>query len=380
VTDWLRESDDLHQRVQAFIRAPDSAADGFDGLALRIADYQARTIPAFARLVRAHGSRLDRIESIPAVPVEAFRLARIAAHPAALDQVRFLTSGTTSGTRGQHCMRRTDTYRLAAVTWARRALVPANADGVTVICLAPKPDAPHHSSLGFMMQAFLEHFDPEFEDDIGQRWLLSESGVDVDGLRHVLDRASEKCRPILLLATSLALASLIDALGDERITCSGRVIVMQTGGFKGKRREISEDQLRLAVSRALGCDERHVVGEYGMTELSSQLYEGTLGETGQGTSKQWYLPPPWLRVDAVDPNDFLNLPDGEAGVASFTDLANVDSAVRILTEDRIVRRGSQIRLLGRTPGASARGCSLGDEELLPPVTSTTRDPKDGEHS
>jgi hypothetical protein len=367
VIEWLEQSNALHQRVQAFIHAPESGNDSFDSLALAIAEYQAQTIPAFARLVRARGAKLDCVASIPAVPVEAFRLTRVAAHPADLDEARFLTSGTTSASRGQHFMRRTDSYRLAAVTWGRRALIPSDADGATVVCLAPRPNTPHGSSLAFMMQAFLDHFDPDCHDEIGPRWLTSEAGVDVLGLRRVLELALLKRRPILVLATSLALVYLLDALDGQRLPSNGCTIVMQTGGFKGKTRQIRPDDLKREVSSAFAIDESRIIGEYGMTELSSQLYEGRLAGAGLCTPPGWYIPPPWLKVDSVDPNTFVSLPDGEVGLASFTDLANVDSALRILTEDCITCRGREIQLLGRAAAADARGCSLSDEELIGPI-------------
>jgi len=365
VVNHLSQSDDLHQRVQSFMARPTD--DDFACLALDIADFQARAIPAYGRLVRASGARLDDASRIPPVPVEAFRLTRVAAHAVELDRAQFLTSGTTSGARGQHFMRRTDTYRSGAVNWGRRALVPVGTDGVTVLCLAPRPDESQSSSLGFMLKAFVEEFDPFGRSDFARRWFLSESGLDLDGFRAAVERSLEQSRPVLVLATSFALVHLLDALADQPLPSDGRSIVMQTGGFKGKSREIAADVLRRSLAQAFGIDECRVVGEYGMTELSSQHYEGTLPGARVRSLPGWFLPPPWLRVDALNPASQAAVPDGEIGHACFTDLANVDSAVRILTEDRIVRRGNAIQLLGRATTALPRGCSLADEELLAPT-------------
>jgi hypothetical protein len=261
-------------------------------------------------------------------------------------------------------MRRTDSYRLGAIAWAKHALVPAHAESATVLCLAPAPEPAQSSSLGFMMQAFLDEFDPEGLAEGKSRWFLSESGLDLEGFRRAVDRSLQKPRPLLILATSFALVYLLDALDGRAMHTDGRAIVMQTGGFKGKTREIAPELLRRALARTFGIDEGCVVGEYGMTELSSQLYEGTLPGARLCSSAGWYLPPPWLRVDAVDPVTHVPVSDGESGVACFVDLANVDSAVRILTEDRIVRRSGAIQLLGRATTAISRGCSLSAEELI----------------
>lgn len=361
---WLEESDELHERVQAFIREPVEDLAQVEPLALAIARYQARHIPAFERLVRSHGGRLESISDIPAVPAESFRLTRIATHPPESDRARFLTSGTSSGARGQHCMRRTDTYRLAALRWAEQLLVPEDRRDLSVICLAPAPESPPSSSLGFMLQAFLETFDGE-SDLAGQnRWLLFDHGVDVAQLTHLLDHAERNQRSVLLLATSFALAYLLESLHGRSLPFTRRMTIMQTGGFKGKSREFSPDDLERALTQAFARSELHFVSEYGMTELSSQLYDGRVPGARIATEPGWLLAPPWLDVCAVDPISLRVLNEGEEGLACFLDLANVDSAVRILTLDRVIRRGRAVKLLGRASNAPARGCSLGDEELV----------------
>ncbi|HEY5959358.1 MAG TPA: hypothetical protein VIV60_22525, partial [Polyangiaceae bacterium] len=318
--DRIRQSDDLHERVTRYVRAPEACADTFSSLALAIARFQIETVPVVARQWRSSALALSDVAQIPTIPVEAFRLTRIAAHPPELDTACFRTSGTTSGERGQHFMRRTDSYRVAALEWGRRALLPIDTDGATVICLAQRPSEPQSSSLGFMMQAFLEQWEGTASVNVGRgdpactdvssnaskpnwsrRWLLTDVGVDVEGLRRELALALARPRPILILATSLALVYLLDALAQQRLETDGRAIVMQTGGFKTMQREVSAAALRAAVAETFGIDETAVVSEYGMTELSSQLYEGTLKGASLRGPKGMYLPPPWMRVEAVDP-------------------------------------------------------------------------------
>ncbi|HMA94187.1 MAG TPA: acyl-protein synthetase, partial [Polyangiaceae bacterium] len=308
--------------------------------------------------------RLERAMDIPAVPVEAFRHTRIAVHPEAHDQVRFLTSGTTSGARGMHCMRRTDTYRMAALAWGSRALVPVSAGDLSVICLATEPELSPSSSLGFMMRAFLESFDSTSARATSPRWLLNESGVDLPAMQCALDQAAALRRPVLLLATSFALVYLLEALCGAKMRFDGQLIVMQTGGYKGKTREVSPEELAREITSTFPEAAVDLAGEYGMTELSSQLYEGKIPGAALATPPGWYAPPPWLRVRAVEPTSFREVPDGEVGLACFTDLANVDSALRVLTNDQVVCRGELVRLLGRAPTSAPRGCSLSAEELL----------------
>src|SRR5262249_34266372 len=97
-------------------------------------------------------------------------------------------------------------------------------------------------------------------------------------------------------------------------------------------------------------------GEYGMTELSSQFYE----DQGGGT----YVDPPWARVVPVDPETLEPVAEGDIGIARVEDLLNVDSAFAILTADRARRVPGGFQLLGRSPGAPPRGCSIALDEML----------------
>lgn len=97
-----------------------------------------------------------------------------------------------------------------------------------------------------------------------------------------------------------------------------------------------------------------------MTELSSQLWEMSFS----GGAKNVLVEPPWARVVPVDPETLAPVADGEVGLARIEDLLNVDSAVAIVTADRVKRVVGGLELLGRTAGASPRGCSLATEEML----------------
>jgi hypothetical protein len=181
--------------------------------------------------------------------------------------------------------------------------------------------------------------------------------------------ASHARRPLLLLGTAFALVRLLDDLGSARLPLPVGSVVMQTGGFKGKTREVSMEELREGVTHALQLGPGRVVGEYGMTELTSQLYEGTLREGALAArhpeaAPGTYYEPHWLRVTPVDPVTLLPVPEGELGLARFIDVGNVDSAVCVVTQDLVRRVDGGIRLLGRQPGAPPRGCSLAVEALL----------------
>ena len=137
----------------------------------------------------------------------------------------------------------------------------------------------------------------------------------------------------LLLGTSIAFVHLLEALGDHLFPLPRDVRVMQTGGAKGRSQMIEAHELRTLLATTFAIDERAIVGEYGMTELSSQFYEATAVDPDW--PKGVYLEPPWARVVPVDPESLDPVPDGSVGIARIEDLMNVDSAVAILTADRV---------------------------------------------
>lgn len=368
-------SDALHARVRAFARdwaAARRPREQFDTLAVDIAKYQAAHIPAVARLAAARAADLGDIDRIPAVPVEAFRLARIAAHPEELDEVRFETSGTTGAAPGVHPMRRTDTYRELALLMGRASLASAWPGRRVVVALAADPGPAPKSSLGFMMRAFIEELDGRPLDgveapfDPGEegRFLLSANDVDARGLERAAERALERDEPLLVLGTGFSFMLLLERLQGTRVRAPARTVVMPTGGFKGRTREIQYGDLVRELAAIFTIPEAHVVGEYGMTELTSQLYEGILPGGVLSGDRGVFLPPPWLRVTPVDAETLEPTPGGEVGLARFTDLGNLDFPICIVTQDLVRRHGSGVELLGRHRGAPPRGCSLAVEEMV----------------
>jgi hypothetical protein len=140
---------------------------------------------------------------------------------------------------------------------------------------------------------------------------------------------------------------------------------METGGFKGRARQVAREALYESLGGRLGLPVERMVNEYGMTEMLSQFYEPVLrGTPAHPLGERWHVGPPWVRTRVLDPATLRPLESGEVGLLSHLDLANLDSVAAILTEDLGELRFDGFRLHGRIEGAEPRGCSLSMEDLV----------------
>lgn len=319
-----------------------------DALLLEVARHQHATSPIFARLCAARGG-VPSEAGWPAIPTDVFRHARVATwNERTLDVRTFRTSGTSGGARGEHVLRSLELYDLAAERAARDVLFGDRR--MRLAMLAPHPDEVPDSSLSYMLGRF-EHWFGSRTD-----WCWRRGALELGTLHASLQAAIEAAEPIAILGTSFALMHAEEALEDARFELPSGSLIMPTGGFKGRAKEIDPEAMRALLAARYGIDaEREVIGEYGMTELSSQMYEQ------RGTLRI----PAWVKATPVDPETLRPVREGEVGILRIDDLANLDTAVSIQTSDLArLGPGAAIALLGRAPGATPRGCSLAIEEAL----------------
>lgn len=337
-------------------RGPEAGdAEARDRILADVARWQAEHNPPFGRLAAARNARFDAgPDGWPALPTDVFRHTRVATFPSEADVRVFQTSGTTSGARGAHPFSDLSLYDVAAKAAAALHLFPGDGPPSLVMLVAP-PDEALDSSLSYMLGRFVEWF----AEDV--TWALASGAPDPARIEAAI--AGARGRPVAVLGTSFALAALDEALDHGRKFPLGpRGLVMQTGGFKGRRRELAPDEMRTQLARRFEIEPSAIVAEYGMTELSSQLY-APRGSIEAGLEA--YVVPGWVRAQPVDPVTLAPVPDGEEGILRLDDAANVGSVVSIQTADRARRLpDGRIVLYGRLPGATPRGCSLAIEEVM----------------
>jgi len=287
-------SEALHARARAFVDAFERGAampEPFDRLAVDLARFQARFVPGYARLCAHRGldpASFERAADAPAVPTDAFKLTDVFAFPATDARATFRTSGTTLGSRGTHRMRDVATYDRAALASGRAMLAHDVPLPAPVLVIGPSEVEASDSSLAHMDALFVNAWAPEGVS-VEETYFVRGSELEVGGLRARVERLPASS-PAIVLTTSFALVHLLDALGGARLPLPPGSRVMLTGGYKGRSREVEATQLRWAVAETFAVAERCIVGEYGMTELSSQFWEATVRE--RDARRGVYVEPP----------------------------------------------------------------------------------------
>jgi hypothetical protein len=349
--------------------------DDFTELALAVFRHQCRENQVYGAFVRGRGLDPDAVEDwreIPPVPTRAFKeLPLFCGDPVDAEAV-FRTSGTTRGdeARGNHHVRSLDLYRASLLPNAHAHLRPEvewegdrPAPPLRVLALLPSPEDRPDSSLVHMVGVLAR----EWDDGGGGFYADGEWRLLDDELEGALERAAGDGVPVLLAGTAFAFVHWTDRVreGGRGVALPSGSRIMETGGFKGRSREVSRSELYDAMEEAFGVPTGRIVNEYGMTELLSQFWEPVLVEGGPADPEaRRHVGPPWVRTRVLDPRGLTPAPPGEPGILAHLDLANLHSVSAVLTEDRGVEVEGGLRVLGRAPGAEPRGCSLTMEELL----------------
>ena len=307
----------------------------FEELALRLFRYQANRVPAYGEFIRLLGispDSVDALSSIPFMPVEFFKSHKV--HDSISDPIlRFESSRTTGASPSIHYITDPGIYEDSFVESFR--LFYGNPSEYRILALLPGYLERGNSSLVYMVDRLISKAAPDSGFYLDR----------LDELAEELIRMQDMQRPCLLIGVTYALMDLF----EKHPMNLPDLLIMETGGMKGVRRELVRTELHQVLKSFSGVSNIH--SEYGMTELLSQAYS-----CAEGVFKS----PPWMRVFARSIHDPLGdfVSDG-SGLANIVDLANVHSCAFLATKDltRVNIDGS-FEILGRMDDSDIRGCNL----------------------
>ena len=327
----------------------------FDALALAVFAFQFAHNPVYQRYCVSRDATPATVahwQAIPAVPTAAFKDFTLACFPVAETVAEFHTSGTTRERSGRHYLRSLALYHAASRASFAADLLP-DQGRLTMYCLTPSPTDAPHSSLAHMLGYLAGEFAARSE------FFVHNGQLALARLVTVLRGSRE---PVLLLGTAFAFVHLLEYCESQslRLPLADGSRIMETGGFKGRSREVPRAELYARLTERLSVPNQRIVNEYGMTELSTQFYDRSL-VAGQATDHKRV--PPWARVQLIDPQTGNPAASGVTGMIRVLDLANLWSNMVVQTEDLGSGQLDGFTVIGRAPGADVRGCSLTAETL-----------------
>ncbi|PKV48322.1 acyl-protein synthetase LuxE [Aquimarina sp. MAR_2010_214] len=309
----------------------------FERSALHVFNHQYShniTYQRFCNLLGVARTSINHIDDIPYLPIQFFKQEKIVSTSTSIQKI-FTSSGTTGSVTSKHYVSDLAVYERSF----RKAFQYFYGDVTDYIVLALLPSYLERdgSSLVYMAEKLIRD-----SNHPQSGFYLHDTKKLVETLRQLV--AEDK--KILLLGVSFALLDLVEGYNVQLNEAS---IIMETGGMKGRRKEMIREELHKVLKNGFGVSQIH--SEYGMTELLSQAYSKNNG---------LFYCPPWMKISIRNPEDALTqLGVNKTGGINVIDLANINSCSFIATQDlgKIHVDGS-FEIIGRFDHSDIRGCNL----------------------
>jgi hypothetical protein len=317
----------------------------FEEKVRQVFEYQYKYNAVYHRYCKAQNPQIlgkvqDDSGTIPLLPVKAFKDADVITESDTEPELIFKSSGTSSMQRSVHQVADASAYDHSilqgfdqfytlekSVIWG---YTPGYADN---------PE----SSLIYMIQKLID------QDKSGLSRFLP---LDEPLQKSAVNEVERQNKQLILFGAAFG---LLDLLESKQVNLPSNSIVIETGGMKTHRREITKRELHRRLARGFGLDNSRVHSEYGMAELLSQAY---------AMGGEWFRTVPWMQVSIRNPeNPFEEQPAYEEGLIGIIDLANVHSCSFLLTGDKgVMDNNGRFKVLGRWNPTDLRGCNFLIEE------------------
>ena len=311
-----------------------SNEDEFNSIALEVFEFQYKNIPVYKKyvdLIKSQSKSINHFKEIPFLPIDFFKNNKIIADNSKIEKT-FLSSGTSKTIRSKHFVKDLELYEQSFSACFKYFY--SDPKEWTILALLPSYLDQGDSSLIYMVNKFINKSENPESNYIN---------YDLNVLKNLILKLKDK--NVLLIGVSYALLELseLDSFNLENW------VVMETGGMKGRRKEMVRQELHQQLKKAFNVDAIH--SEYGMTELLSQAYSKKNG---------LFETPPWMKFiirDFEDPYSLAKI--NSSGGINIIDLANIYSCSFIETQDigKEVEKDS-FEILGRFDQSEVRGCNL----------------------
>ncbi len=312
-----------------------SSPEEFNTVALEVFQFQYKNVKVyqeFCDLLKIHPTSINKVQDIPFLPIQFFKSHQIIEEHANNEKI-FTSSGTTGNTTSKHFVAKLSLYKESFLKAFKHFF--GTLEDITILALLPSYLEQGNSSLVYMVDELIK------QSNSSHSGFYLQNTSDLIEKLNFLEQTNKKT---VLLGVSYALLDLI----EEKTFQLKNTIIMETGGMKGRRKEMIKEELHSILKKGFGVDE--IYSEYGMTELLSQAYS-----KGNGI----FTCPPWMKIITRDTEDAQTYISEKTGGINVIDLANLYSCSFIATQDlgKCYNDGS-FEILGRFDNSDIRGCNL----------------------
>lgn len=313
----------------------------FEEKTLRVFRFQRKHNPVYKRFCDALGiQKVQSISEIPLLPIQAFKDTEVLATPENskfnIQNLEFQSSGTSGMSRSRHIVPAPEIYRRSIIEGMQHFY---DLDEFVIWAYTPGYNENPNSSLVWMLNMLIER-----EESGLSRFLELNEPLNVEQIEKV----KQTGKKLMLFGAAFGLLDLVEM---KKVQLPADSMVMETGGMKTHRREMSREEMHRILADGLGLSMSRIHSEYGMTELLSQAYN---------PGGYWFGTVPWMEVSIRNAkNPMEEVRTGEEGLIGVIDLANLYSCPFILTGDKGIQvGGGKFQVLGRWNPQNLRGCNF----------------------
>jgi len=283
----------------------------------------------FTNHLKINPKNVIQYKQIPFLPISFFKTHALISENKKAETI-FYSSGTTGNELSKHYVADLSLYDLSLLKGFENTF--GSISDYSIFALLPSYHENQNSSLLYMVSKLIEKSG-------------NKGGFYLNNTNELLSDivSQKKHKKIILIGVSYALLDL----AEEQKPDLSDIIVIETGGMKGRRKEMTKADLHKTLQNTF--KNKTIVSEYGMTELLSQAWS-----TGNGI----FTTPPWMKIITRDCSDPLTIIENQTGGINVIDLANVHSCAFIATQDLGIIKGNEFEIIGRFDNADLRGCNL----------------------
>ena len=305
--------------------------EDFEKVALEVYSFQKDNCTVYSEYLNAlNKPEPANVSEIPFLPISFFKSHKVISGDSQ-EQVLFKSSGT-SGERSQHFVLDTELYKKSFIAIYKDQI--GDPKDQVILALLPNYLEQGESSLVYMVDELIRQSESQL------------SGFFLENYSDLItnyNQAIASGKSVVIFGVSYALLDLAELKPNL-----SKATIIETGGMKGRRKELSKKELHAALKKGFDC--ASICSEYGMTELLSQSYSNSDGKFDQ---------PAWMKIMIRDINDpFSFVREGKSGGINIIDLANLNSCSFIATQDLGKMTNNQFEILGRFDNSDIRGCNL----------------------